>query len=145
MPQKGVTPPPLLRDVIFKSSLSFSRKHERTLKVIVYNQGNSITNSNQPGFISLVKIQKSDVRKLIPTSNVCNCRYLNDPKNKSNICSCLVSRQVNTAVLKRLSKGTFNQVWAYFRTNTLITYKSVFRLIRKYEYDSVFHNFSKYV
>ena len=34
------------------------------------------------------------------------------------------------------------QVWAYFRINTMITYISIFRRIRKYEYNGIFHIFS---
>ena len=37
---------------------------------------------------------------------------------------------------------TSKQVWAYFRINMMITYKSIFWRIRKYK---LFHIFSKYV
>ena len=32
---------------------------------------------------------------------------------------------------------TFNQIWAYFRINTIRSYKNVFKRICKYEYEGV--------
>ena len=61
---------------------------------------------------------------------------------RTNTCPLTVNRmssfQIGTALF---------QVWAYFRIKPMLTYKSVFRHIRKYEYDGVFHifeNMTKY-